>query len=312
MPSSGWTAADLPDLSGRTYIVTGGNSGLGLETTRALARKGAHVVIACRNPAKADAALATIREQQADADVVSSSLDLASLASVRKFAEGFAGEHAALHGLLNNAGVMAIPRRTTDDGFEMQLGTNHLGHFALTGLLLEPLLATAGSRVVTVSSTAHRAGRIDFGNLQLERGYGKWRSYGQSKLANLLFTFELQRRFAAGGRDTLAAAAHPGYAATNLQAVGPQMSESGLMEKVMKLMNRVAAQSAEFGALPTLYATAGPDVAGGDYYGPAGLFETRGHPTKVQSSRSSHNPEIARRLWEASERLTGVGFDALT
>ena len=311
MPSDAWTAADLPDQSGRTYIVTGGNSGLGFEAARALARKRAHVVIACRNPAKADAALAAIRQQQADADIVSASLDLAKLASVRKFAEGFAGEHAALHGLLNNAGVMAIPRRTTDDGFEMQLGTNHLGHFALTGLLLELLLATAGSRVVNVSSTAHWGGRIHFGDLQRERSYGKWTAYGQSKLANLLFTYELQRRLSAKGCDSLAVAAHPGYAATNLQAVGPQMSESSLMQKAMELMNRVAAQTAEMGTLPTLYAATAPDVAGGDYYGPASLFQTRGHPTKVRSSKPSHDPKIAHRLWEASERLTGVRFELL-
>jgi NAD(P)-dependent dehydrogenase (short-subunit alcohol dehydrogenase family) len=311
MANDRWTAADLPDLTDRTFVVTGGNSGIGFEAARALAGARARVVLACRDPKKAGAAVDAIRGEHAAADVEAMALDLASLASVREFAKTFLDRHEALHALVNNAGVMAIPRRETADGFEMQLGTNHLGHFALTGLLFDRLIANRGARIVNVSSTAHRGGHMHFDDLQLERGYGKWKAYGQSKLANLLFTYELARRVAAKGLPVVVAAAHPGYAATNLQAVGPRMEGSGLMESVMQVMNRLFSQSAEMGALPTLYAVASPDVRSGDYIGPDRFYETWGHPKKVESSAASKSAEDARRLWEISEQLTGVRFDAL-
>jgi NAD(P)-dependent dehydrogenase (short-subunit alcohol dehydrogenase family) len=311
MADSGWTAADLPDLTGRTFVVTGGNSGIGFEAARGLAGARANVVLACRSLEKAGAAVDVIRGEHAAADVEAMALDLASLASVREFAKTFLDRYDALHALVNNAGVMAIPRRETTDGFEMQLGTNHLGHFALTGLLFDRLAESGSARIVNVSSTAHRGGSMHFDDLQLERGYGKWKSYGQSKLANLLFTYELSRRAKAKDLPVVVAAAHPGYAATNLQAVGPKMEGSGFMESVMQVMNRVFSQSAEMGALPTLYAAAAQEVCSGDYIGPNAFFETWGHPKKVDSSGTSKNAEDARRLWEISEQLTGVRFGAL-
>jgi NAD(P)-dependent dehydrogenase (short-subunit alcohol dehydrogenase family) len=303
-----WTHASIPDLRGKTLIVTGGNSGIGYEAALALAAKGARVVLACRDRGKAQAAAEQIRKQAPEGEVDVLGLDLASLASVRAFAEGVLDAYPALDVLVNNAGVMAIPRRTTADGFEMQLGTNHLGHFALTGLLLPRLLATPGARVVTVSSTAHRPGRIRFDDLHGERSYGPWRAYAQSKLANLLFTYELQRRLDAAGAPLVAAACHPGYAATNLQFVAPEMEGSALKRAVMKLGNRLFAQSAAMGALPTLYAATAPGVRGGDYVGPDGLLENTGHPKVVRSSARSHDLEAARRLWQVSEQATGVHY----
>ena len=306
-----WTAADLPDLSGRVAVVTGGNSGLGLETARGLASRGAHVVIACRNASKAEGALGEIRKGQPSASVEAMSLDLASLASVRAFADAYRARHGRLDVLCNNAGVMAIPRRLTEDGFEMQLGTNHLGHFALTGSLLDRLLATPGARVVNVSSTMHRVGRIRFDDLQGERSYSKWLAYAQSKLANLLFTFELGRRAERAGAALACLAAHPGYAATNLQTAGPRMEGSAFMERVVLLGNRILAQPAAMGALPSLYAAAGPDARSGAYYGPDGPFEMWGHPRPVGCTRRARNAADAARLWDVSAELTGARFEAL-
>jgi NAD(P)-dependent dehydrogenase (short-subunit alcohol dehydrogenase family) len=303
-----WTANDMPDQTGRTIAVTGANSGIGLEAAKAFAAAGAHVVLACRDPQRASGALASLRESAPGASAEALPLDLASLASVRDFAKALADRHPRLDVLVNNAGVMAIPRRTTADGFEMQLGTNHLGHFALTGLLLERLLATAGSRVVTVSSTAHRLGRIAWDDLHGERRYTRWGAYGQSKLANLLFTYELSRRLSAAGHATRSVACHPGWAATNLQVAGPRMDGSRLMEQVATLGNRLFAQDAAMGALPTAYAATAPDVASGDYIGPDRFFETWGHPAVVSSSARSHDRAAARRLWEASEAATGVRY----
>ena len=309
MTAARWTAEEVPDLSGRTTVVTGANSGLGFETARVLARHGARVVLACRDPARAEAAVDAIARETPAGRTEARELDLASLASVRAFAEGFRKSHAALALLVNNAGVMAIPRRTTAEGFEMQLGTNHLGHFALTGLLLEPLLAAPGARIVTVSSTAHRLGRIDFDDLHGERRYGAWRAYAQSKLANLLFAFELQRRLAAAHADAISVAAHPGYAATQLQFAGPRLSGSALMRRVMELGNRLFAQDAAAGALPTLYAATAPDVRGADYFGPDGFGEMTGHPRRVAAAARAHDAGSATRLWDASERLTGVRYE---
>jgi len=306
-----WTAADLPDLSGKVFVVTGGNSGLGLETARELSRKSAHVVIACRDAAKAATALSEIRAGARGASIEAVNLDLASLASVRAFAEAFCANHHRLDALCNNAGVMALPYRKTADGFEMQFGTNHLGHFALTGFLLDVLCATPGARVVNVSSSAHRFGRIRFDDLQSERSYGRWRAYGQSKLANLLFTYELARRVEKAGVALLSVAAHPGYAATNLQTAGPRMEGAAWMERLSLLGNRLFAQSAGMGALPTLYAATAPDVRGGDYFGPDGVGEMWGSPTRVRSSARAQDRESAARLWQVSRDLTGVRFPRL-
>lgn len=308
MPSAKWTAEDMPDLSGQTMIVTGGNSGIGYEAALQFARHHAHTILACRSLAKAEDAAKQITASHPNAKVEVRQLDLSSLASIRAFAEAFHNSHRSLNVLVNNAGVMALPYRKTADGFEMQFGTNHLGHFALTGLILDALLASAGARVVNVSSGAHRMGRIRFDDLQWEHGYRKWLAYGQSKLANLLFTFELQRRAAAAGAKLIALGCHPGYAATNLQGAGPRMQGSSGMESFWKMANSAFAQSSAMGALPTLYAATSPDAHGGDYIGPAGLAELWGNPTQVNSSGAAKDAAAAARLWETSEQLTNVHY----
>jgi NAD(P)-dependent dehydrogenase (short-subunit alcohol dehydrogenase family) len=279
----------LPDARGRVAIVTGGNGGIGLEAARMLARRGARVVLACRNAEKTETALKTLRERVPGGAFESLPLDLSNLGSVRAFAERVLAAHAQLDLLVNNAGVMAIPRRLTADGFEMQIGTNHLGHFALTGLLLERLLATPGARVVNVASGAHRMGRMAFDDLHGERTYRRWSAYGQSKLANLLFTFELARRLGAAGATLKCVACHPGYAATDLQFVGARMDGWRLLELPMHLGNAIFAQSARDGALPTVYAALADDVASGDYVGPDGWGELRGSPKKVGSSAAARS-----------------------
>lgn len=306
-----WTTDDIPNLTGRTAVVTGANSGLGFEAALALARAGAHVVLACRDPVRGGDAVVRIRHSVPGADVRLDPLDLADLASVRAFAADFSAAHDGLDILLNNAGVMAIPRRETADGFETQFGTNHLGHFALTGLLLSRLLARPGARVVTVSSVVAQMGRIRFDDLQGARHYGSWSAYAQSKLANQLFTLELDRRATARGADLVSVAAHPGYAATNLQATGPRMTGARITERVMDVANSVFAQPASAGVLPSLYGATAPGVRGGQFFGPDGLFALRGSPTSVSFVRAARNPGTARRLWNASEELTGVRFDAL-
>ena len=306
-----WTISDMPDLKGRVVAVTGANSGLGFEAARAFAGRGARVVLACRSVDKAQAARQKIVGEHPAATVEVMALDLASLASVRRFAEELTNRTPRLDVLCNNAGVMALPRRETADGFEMQFGTNHLGHFALTGLLLPRLLATPAARVVTMSSGAHRMGTIDFDDLHGKRSYGKWSAYGQSKLANLLFAYELDRRLRSKRANAMSVACHPGYSATELQAAGPKMEGSGFMERVMDLGNRLFAQDAATGALPTLYAATAPDVQGGDYIGPNGIGELWGYPKKVQSNARSHDREVAARLWRISEEATGVVYGAL-
>lgn len=310
---SDWTTADMPRQDGVIAAVTGANSGIGFVAARELARAGATTVLAVRNLDKGSEAAEKIRADVPDADVTVRRLDLADLSSVRGFADELAASHDGLDLLVNNAGVMAIPQRSTADGFEMQLGTNHLGHFALTGLLLGQLRKRGRPRVVTVASSAHHYGRIDFDNLQGERRYRPWAVYCQSKLANLLFTQELRRRAEAAGLPLTAVAAHPGYAATNLQGVGPQMASNRLVGAVggaiMAIGNTVFAQSEELGALPTLYAATMPDLAGGSYVGPDRMREMWGHPTLVKPSRAARDPETARRLWEISEELTNVRYD---
>lgn len=303
-----WSAADIADQTGRVAVVTGANSGIGLVTARELARAGADVVLACRDERKGEAAAAEVRVH-GPGSASFAALDLADLDSVRAFAERFASTHDRLDLLVNNAGVMAIPLRLTADGFEMQLGTNHLGHFALTGLLLERLLATAAARIVTVSSIVHKRGRINFEDLNGERHYDGAKAYGQAKLANLLFTFELDRRLRAAAAAPISVAAHPGYSATNLQLVGPQMQGSRLTEAAMRIANAIVAQSPEAGALPTLYAATFPGLEGGSYVGPDGPLEMRGRPKLVGASARARNTEDAARLWTVSEELTGVRYE---
>jgi len=291
MRTSRWTAADLPDLEGRSAVITGANSGLGLVTARELARAGARVVLAVRDTARGEQAAAAIPGAEVRR------LDLADLASVREFAASWDGD---LDILVNNAGVMAVPELRTKDGFELQFGTNHLGHFALTNLLLPQIT----DRVVTVSSTAHRTGKIRLDDPNFERGgYGRWSAYGQSKLANLLFTLELQRRLDESGSAVRAHAVHPGYAATNLQG----HTGSGLQHRIMSLTNRLLAQSDEMGALPTLYA-ATQDLPGASYTGPGGFQEQRGHPAPASRTAAAQDADTARRLWALSEELTGVTY----
>ena len=298
-----WTAADIPDLTGHTAVVTGANSGLGLVAARELARHGCVVVLAVRNTDKGAEALATF-DDPSTARV--EALDLADLASVRSFAQRLAGEQDRLDLLINNAGIMAAPRRLTVDGFESHLGTNHLGHFALTGLLLGLLSAAPAPRVVTISSGMHRVGTIKFDDLQREHRYNNWLAYGQSKLANLMFCFELQRRAVAAGSPLLSYCAHPGYAATNLQFAAPAHE----YEKwFMTIGNKLFSQSAEMGALPELYAATADGLPGGSYIGPDGRFEQGGYPKVVTGASRAYDQTAWRRLWDESERLTGVHYE---
>ncbi len=313
---SRWTAASIPDLSGRRALVTGASSGLGLETALELARHGADVVLAVRDRGRGQAAVDRVESEIGDAPgrgrLETADLDLASLGSVQDLAEALTTADQPLHLLVNNAGVMAIPQRTTADGFEMQFGTNHLGHMALT-LRLLPLLARSGaqgaaSRVVTLSSNLHKRGRIDLDDLQGAKDYQPWGAYGQSKLANLLFALELQRRLDAAGLPVASYAAHPGYAATNLQSAGPAMSGNKLMGRLMDLGNAVMAQSAAMGALPTLYAATVHGLPPGSFIGPDGFLEQRGHPKIAQPSKDARDESVAAALWTASEDLIGLTF----
>jgi NAD(P)-dependent dehydrogenase (short-subunit alcohol dehydrogenase family) len=298
-----WTTADIPDQTGRVAIVTGANTGLGYETAAALAAKGAHVVLAVRNLDKGKDAVALISKRNPSADVALQELDLTSLDSIRAAAEQLRSDHDRIDLLINNAGVMYTPKSTTKDGFELQFGTNHLGHFAFTGLLLDRLLPVAGSRIVTVSSVGHRIlADIHFDDLQWERRYNRVAAYGQAKLANLLFTYELQRRLAPHG-TTIAAAAHPGMSDTELMRNMPAPLVTAF-ERIAPLV----AQDAAIGALPTLRAATDPAVLGGQYYGPDGIGQTRGYPKVVGSSKKSHDAEKQKRLWAVSEELTGVVY----
>jgi NAD(P)-dependent dehydrogenase (short-subunit alcohol dehydrogenase family) len=304
-----WSLTDIPDLTGRTAVVTGANSGIGFRTAVELARRGAEVTLAARHPERGATALGRLRAEVPDAAAALAALDLADLDSVRAFAGAYQPDGLDL--LVNNAGVMAVPLRLTPDGFESQFGTNHLGHFALTGLLLPRLLARPGARVVSVTSSVHRRGSLDFGNLDAERGYRKWPAYAQSKLANLLFTFELQRRADAAGADLAAVAAHPGYATTNLQTAGPRLAGSRVNEAGARLLNRMLGQSAAGGALPLLRAATDPAVRGGEVFGPGGFQQMRGAPVQVPVSRRARDRALAERLWTVSEEKTGVRYPAL-
>ncbi|MFP3991216.1 oxidoreductase [Streptomyces sp. E11-3] len=305
---TGWHASDIPDQSGRTAVVTGANSGIGYVTARELARRGARVLLACRSEARGKEAESRISSEVPGAAVEFVPLDLGDLSSVREFAAAYPGERLDL--LINNAGVMALPYTTTADGFETQFGVNHLGHFALTGLLLPKLMDTPGARVITVSSGFHALSNIDIGDLNSERGYRRWIAYGRSKTANLLFVHELARSLKAAGSGVVAAAAHPGYASTNLQTAGVRMEGRRRAERVVELGNRVMAQSAEMGALPTLYAATAPRVRPDSFTGPK-LLGWRGAPARSWRARWTLDDVAGERLWVASEQLTGVTYDAL-
>jgi NAD(P)-dependent dehydrogenase (short-subunit alcohol dehydrogenase family) len=304
-PNEKWSTADVPDQTGRVAVVTGSNTGIGYRTAAVLAESGARVVLAVRNLEKGNLALARIVAAHPNANVTLQELDLSSLDSVRAAAAALRSAYPRIDLLINNAGVMWTPKQLTADGFEMQFGTNHLGHFALTGLLLDNLLPVRGSRVVTVSSTGHRLrAAIHFDDLQWEHRYDRVAAYGQSKLANLLFTYELQRRLAAREQPTTAAlAAHPGGSNTELARNLPTVFKPAVV-----LLGPLLFQSAAMGALPTLRAATDPDAEGGQYYGPDGLGEQRGHPKLVSSSGQSHDEDLQHRLWKVSEELTGVKY----
>ena len=303
-------APAVPDQTGKTILITGANSGLGLRSAEALAKAGATVLLACRNQAKATAALGQVRKVATGEEPRFVKLDLADLDSVKECADEVAGSVERLDVLMNNAGVMAIPKAQTRQGFEMQFGTNHLGHFALTGHLLPTLLNAAAPRVVTESSTAHRIGTMYWDDLDASKSYRKWKRYGQSKLANMLFTVELNRQAAEHGTFLIAAAAHPGYAATNLNNAGPvQSGKRPLMSVLTRIGDTLIAQSDTAGAIPQIHAATAHDVVGNDYYGPDGPGEQRGKGTKrVPRTAAAANATDAKRLWTISEELTGVSY----
>lgn len=305
-----WSIAVAPALAGRLALVTGANSGLGLETAAGLARAGATTILACRDAAKGEAAGEELRRRVPGARVEAMALDLADLDSVRSFAEKFSSRHPRLDLLCNNAGVMALPLRRTRQGFEMQMGTNHLGHFALTGLLLPRLQTVPGARIVTLGSLAHRAtAGLDLDDLNWERRpYNRNQAYAHSKLANLVFHYELDRRLRKASAAAIAVAAHPGYTSTNIGFAGPAMEKAAWKATVMRLGNALLAQPAAMGALPTLYAATAENVRGGDYIGPDGPLQLRGQPSKVQSKASARDAVAGARLWELSEQLTGVKY----
>lgn len=302
-----WTLSDMPNQQERVVIVTGANSGIGYEAALALAGKHAQVILTARSLDKGAAAVRSIREKFPQAEITLMELDLADLKSVRNFIQAFLAKYKRLDILINNAGVMAIPKRKTVDGFEMQFGTNHLGHFALTGLLLPILKATPNGRIVTVSSGVHTSGDIHFDDLQWEKTYDRWGAYAQSKLSNLLFAYELQRQLSTTGSSLVSVGCHSGYAATNLQAAGPQMDGSAFRLWMMKFANAIFAQGQDMGALTTLYAAVAVDVNGCDYIGPKGGM--RGYPVKALSNNKSYDEALAKRLWKVSEELTGVVYE---
>lgn len=306
-----WNPQDMPSQSGKTVFITGANSGLGYWSSLHLARAGAHVIMACRSAEKMEQAQHKIRQavphiskDQLEGVI----LDLSDLKSISAVAEHYLAKQRPIDALLNNAGVMALPYQTTVQGFEKQFGTNHLGHFALTAQLFPLLKASSSARIVTISSLYHRRGHIDFDNLQGQKHYQKWQAYAQSKLANLLFTLELQRRLDQQHIPILSLGAHPGYAATNLQAAGSKADNAWLKQKIVDLANRFVAQSAEQGAYPQLFALTEPGLSGGHFFGPDGFQALRGHPTEETPAESARDLEVARRLWEVSEELTGCSF----
>lgn len=306
MSKEKWTTSDIPDLSGKVIIVTGGNIGLGYESVKAFAEKGAEVILACRSIEKGDKAKAEIQKNGTKGKIVVMQLDLADLEGIKGFVKEFQSRYSRLDVLLNNAGIMTTPYFLTKDGFEGQMGTNHLGHYALTGSLMDLIISTPASRVVNVSSSAHKAGKMDFDNLLFDKGegYGPMKAYGRSKLSNLLFTYELQSFFETNKIDSLALAAHPGGSQTNLD----QHVNKNWWFKVLRPLFYALTQSAAMGALPEIRASVDPEAKGGQYYGPdKGMT---GYPVVVKSNKASHNSEDAKKLWEESEKLTGVKITA--
>jgi NAD(P)-dependent dehydrogenase (short-subunit alcohol dehydrogenase family) len=303
-----WSTSDIPDLSGKTAIITGANSGTGFEASKALASKGAEVIMTCRTIEKGELAASKIKEEFPASILKVMVLDLADLSSVTSFSKEILEDYKVLHILCNNAGIMQTPQLKTKDGFELQFGTNHLGHFALTGQLLDLLIRTDGSRIVTVSSSMHRRGKMNFDDLMMEQKYGRASAYAQSKLANLLFTYNLQRLLEKNNHNTISVAAHPGYSATNLQSTGPGLEGGRFWVWLYTILNSLFAQSAAMGALPIIYAATSEDVKGGHYYGPGGFGGMRGYPKKVESSKESYDEEIAERLWNISISLTKTKY----
>jgi len=303
-----WTIEHMPSQEGRVAIVTGANSGLGYYTVIGLVRAGADVIMACRNLKKGSAAMNNILADHPGAKLTLRELDLADLQSVKSFSEGILKDMDRLDLLINNAGLMAIPYRKTADGFEMQFGVNHLGHFTLTGQLIPLMMKTAGARIVNVSSLAHNAGEIRFNDLAWEKGYSRWKAYGMSKLANLLFTFELQKRLTEKGSGVLVTAAHPGYSDSELITKGPEMNGAQWMVRLRKFVNRLFAQSSEMGALPTLFAAVADEVEPGGYYGPDGFQELKGFPKRVYPNPKRISTALQQKLWEVSRELTGVSY----
>lgn len=306
--SNKWTQTDMPDLSGKVVVITGANSGLGLESTKAIAAKGATVVMACRNLSKAEQAKAEVLAEQPQASLDVMQLDNASLESVRAFAEAFKAKYDRLDILLNNAGVMAIPRQETADGFETQLGVNHLAHFALTGLLLDVITKTPGARIHNTSSSAAFNGAINFDDLMGEKEYGRWTAYGQSKLANIFFANELNNRLKAAGLDTIANSSHPGLVMTNLQSNSLESSGNNLLERVLySILAPLLAQDVGMGVLPQLYAATAPEAKGGVFYGPK-TFRVRGYPAEQHANDAADDAAALKRFWDLSENLTGVHY----
>jgi len=304
-----WNVDQIGDLAGQTIIVTGANSGLGYETTKVLAGKGAKVIMACRNSNKAGVAADEIRKAVPSGNLEIRQLDLADLNSVKAFADQMRPDYPHIDILINNAGLMALPESRTAQGFEMQVGTNHLGHFALTAQLFDLVEAAQKGRIVTVASQAHRPGKIDLDDLNWNsHSYQRWLAYAQAKLANLMFAIELGRRLSASNRVTISAAAHPGYASTELQAKGAKIEGASFKEQMMELGNRIFAHSAYDGALPSLLAATDPSVQNGDYFGPKGFLEMQGAPIKVKGKKLAYDEQIADGLWDLSEELTGVKF----
>ncbi len=311
MAASKWSVQDIPSQAGKTALVTGANSGIGYQAALELARHGAHVLLGCRSAAKGHAALERLLREAPGASAEVVTLDVASLTSIRAFAAEFAARGVALDLLINNAGVMALPKRElTEDGFERQFGTNHLGHFALTGLLIPQLLAAPAPRVVTVASLAHRNGKIDFDNLQSEKNYKPWDAYGESKLANILFADELERKAKAAGSKLMSMPVHPGVSVTNIIANGP--GSKGLKPLILKIFAPILMQPDAAGALPTLYAATSPDARGGEYIGPDGFMEMKGAPVVVQPKPQGKDEAVAKQLWTVSEQLTGVMYPPLS
>jgi len=308
--SNNWTADNIPNLTGKIIVITGANGGLGFESAQTLAEKGATIVMAVRSMDKGEKARSDILRTHPQVSLDLMKLDVGDLSSVRKFAEDFKSKYDRLDILINNAGVMAIPRQETVDGFEMQLGVNHLGHFALTSLLLDVIVKTPNARIHNVTSSANYTGTINFDDLMGEQNYGRWSAYGQSKLANVFFTFELQKRLTAAGFDTITNTSHPGFVYTNLQANSVKQSETKMEALLYRIIEPIMAQDISMGILPMLYGSTAEDAKGGTFYGPRTL-NIRGYPAEKKANKEANDAQALKRFWEISEKLTGVTYDVL-